>query len=133
MRLLVTGGAGFTSAASSLNGQLLGGRDVVVIDNLQEGHRAAVSVNTPHSSWATTADRLLLDRVFAEQPFDAMLHLAAETTVATSVSDPAIYFGEQQHRQWPAPARGHAPARRVNWLVFSSTATRPTANRSQCR
>ena len=118
MRLLVTGGAGYIGSVV-VEQAVAGGHDVVVIDNLQEGHRAAVC---KHAAFVlgNYGDRMLLDRVFAEQPFDAVLHLAAETTVATSVSDPAIYFENNTvnglHLLEAMRQYG------VNRLVFSSTA-----------
>jgi UDP-glucose 4-epimerase len=64
---------------------------VVVIDNLQEGHRAAVAPGAAFVE-GDIGDRALLDRVFSERQFHAVLHLAAEASVALSVSDPALYF-----------------------------------------
>ncbi len=90
MRLLVTGGAGYIGSVV-VERALARGHQVVVIDNLQEGHAAAVPPEC-RLVRADYGDRAVLTRIFSEVAVEAVVHLAAETTVATSVSDPAIYF-----------------------------------------
>ena len=69
---------------------------------------------------ADYGDAAALDGVFRDQPIDAVVHLAAETTVATSVSDPAIYF---KNNTVNGVALLEAMRRHgVMRLVFSSTA-----------
>lgn len=118
MRLLVTGGAGYIGSIV-VEQALAGGHEVVVIDNLQEGHRAAVGDGAALVE-GNYGDAALLNRVFAQHSFDAVLHLAAETTVATSVSDPAIYFENNTVNGLTLleAMRKHG----VHRLVFSSTA-----------
>ncbi len=89
MKLLVTGGAGYIG--SIVAKQLLGsGHEVVVLDNLERGHREAV----PEGARLVEAD--LLDRPAVEQivaeGFDGVLHFAALALVAESVSHPERYY-----------------------------------------
>jgi len=90
MTLLVTGGAGYIGSVV-VERALARGHRIIVLDNLQEGHAAAVPPEC-RLVQADYGDRGVLARIFGEESIDAVVHLAAETTVATSVSDPAIYF-----------------------------------------
>jgi UDP-glucose 4-epimerase len=89
MKLLVTGGAGYIG--SIVAGQLLAaGHEVVVFDNLQQGHRVAV----PQDAQLVVAD--LLDRDAVEDVvgggFDGVLHFAALALVGESVAHPERYY-----------------------------------------
>ncbi len=89
MKLLVTGGAGYIG--SIVAGQLLAtGHEVVVFDNLQQGHRVAV----PPDAQLVVAD--LLDRDALEQVvgggLDGVLHFAALALVGESVAHPERYY-----------------------------------------
>src|SRR3954469_21479034 len=89
MRVLVTGGAGYVGshAAKQLTKS---GHEVVIMDNLSEGHRPAAG-NLPFVS----ADLLDRDRVAAalkEHKIEAVMHFAAFAYVGVSVKDPAIYY-----------------------------------------
>jgi UDP-glucose 4-epimerase len=87
--LLVTGGAGYIGSivASHL---LAAEHEVVVLDNLRQGHRDAV----PPGATLVVAD--LLDRDALDdtlgQGFDGVLHFAALALVAESVSHPERYY-----------------------------------------
>ena len=95
-RMLITGGAGFIGCNAA---RFFGERNwnVTVLDNLsrpgadknllwlQEGTKfdfAQVDVR----------DRPAVDRVIAEGRFDAVIHLAAQVAVTTSVVDPGLDF-----------------------------------------
>ena len=89
MKLLVTGGAGYIG--SIVAGRLLAaGHEVVVFDNLQQGHREAV----PADATLVVAD--LLDRDAIEDVvsggFDGVLHFAALALVGESVAHPERYY-----------------------------------------
>jgi UDP-glucose 4-epimerase len=89
MRLLVTGGAGYIG--SIVSGQLLeAGHEVVVLDNLRNGHRSAV---VPR---AELAELDLLDAegvaALCAQGFDGALHFAALALVPESVAHPEAYY-----------------------------------------
>ena len=118
MTLLVTGGAGYIGSVV-VERALARGHRIVVIDNLQEGHAAAVPPEC-RLVQADYGDAAALDAIFAAEAIDAVVHLAAETTVATSVSDPAIYFQNNTVNGVTLldAMRRHGVMR----LVFSSTA-----------
>ncbi|HEY0833996.1 MAG TPA: UDP-glucose 4-epimerase GalE [Azospirillum sp.] len=88
--VLVTGGAGYVG--SHCVAELLGrGHRVVVIDNLSQGHRAAVPAGAAFVH-ADLADAGALARVFSHWRFDAVLHLAARALVGESMRDPHAYL-----------------------------------------
>jgi UDP-glucose 4-epimerase len=89
MKLLVTGGAGYIGSVVSR--QLLDdGHEVVVFDNLERGHRAAVA---PRAR-LVQADLRDADAVRAvvSEGFDGVLHFAALALVGESVSHPERYY-----------------------------------------
>ncbi len=117
MKLLVTGGAGYIG--SIVGRQLIdAGHELVVLDNLERGHRAAV----PPGVRLVVAD--LRDRDATgealEEGFDGVLHFAALSLVGESVSDPGLYYrtnvGGTLNLLDAMVAAG------VRRLVFSSTA-----------
>lgn len=118
MTLLVTGGAGYIGSVV-VERALARGHRIVVVDNLQEGHAAAVPPEC-RLVVADFGDPAVLDSVFRSEPIDAVIHMAAETTVATSVSDPAIYFRNNTVNGFTLleAMRAHGVTR----MVFSSTA-----------
>lgn len=90
MRLLVTGGAGYIGSIC-VEILLEQGHEIVVIDNLQEGHREAVLPEAVFYE-GDFGDRVLLERIFRGHQIDAVIHFAAETTIEFSMTDPGIYF-----------------------------------------
>jgi UDP-glucose 4-epimerase len=90
MAILVTGGAGYIG---SICVEELIKQDfkVIVIDNLQEGHREAVS---PEAELIVgdIGDRFLLDRLFQDFEIATVMHFAAEATVELSLKDPQLFF-----------------------------------------
>jgi UDP-glucose 4-epimerase len=118
MRLLVTGGAGYIgSIVAEL--AVAGGHDVVVIDDLRAGNRAAVPPACPFVA-GSIGDPLALARCFDLGPFDAVLHLAAEAAIEASVTDPAVYF--RANLAEGLTLLDAMRAHRVTRMVFSSTA-----------
>lgn len=91
MAVLVTGGAGYIGSVvvEALRER---GEDVVVLDNLSRGHRAAVDSSIPFYL-GNVGDSALARRVAREHPLDACLHFAAFAYVGESMSAPAVYFG----------------------------------------
>lgn len=90
MNLLVTGGAGYIGSVCVE--KLVEQRHyVVVVDNLQEGHREAV-VPGAMLYEGDFGERKLLRRIFEKHQIDGVVHFAAETTVAFSMTDPGLYF-----------------------------------------
>jgi UDP-glucose 4-epimerase len=118
MNILVTGGAGYIG--SVLTEELVGqGHQVVVLDNLQQGHRTAV---VPEATLieADLSDRKALENVFSHHCIEAVMHLAADTSVEQSMAEPGRFF-------WNNVACGIHLLEcmlkyRVKRLVFSSSA-----------
>ena len=92
MRVLVTGGAGYVGSVS-VERLLASGHDVVVLDSLVTGHRAAVA-DGARLVQGTLRDRETLERLLREERIDAVLHCAARSLVGQSVAEPALYYGE---------------------------------------
>jgi UDP-glucose-4-epimerase GalE len=89
MRILVTGGAGYVgSHAAKLLAE--SGHDVVIVDNLAEGHRAAVG-KLPLVT-ADLLDREAITEVLKKHRIEAVMHFAAFAYVGVSVREPAKYY-----------------------------------------
>jgi UDP-glucose 4-epimerase len=92
MRVLVTGGAGYIGSVV-VEELIREGDQVTVLDNLYQGHRAAVH---PQAEFvlADLADAGVVNDLFARQSFDAVMHFAANSLVGESVQDPLKYVGD---------------------------------------
>jgi UDP-glucose 4-epimerase len=91
-RYLVTGGAGYVGSHTVL-ALLDRGDEVVVLDDLSKGHRAAVPAAARLVAGRCT-DPDALQAAFALGPFDAVLHFAALSLVGDSMREPLRYIGE---------------------------------------
>ena len=89
---LVTGGAGFVGS-HVVAALLARGDQVTVLDNLTQGHRAAVLPPARLIVMDLTDHKKLAD-VFAAQRFDAVLHFAALSLVGQSMREPLRYCRE---------------------------------------
>ena len=92
MRVLVTGGAGYIG--STVARQLVEtGNEVIVLDNLSQGHRAAV----PEEATFVHGDlqnRDLIDRTLADHEPEAIMHFASRTLVGESMEEPLLYLDD---------------------------------------
>ncbi len=88
-RYLVTGGAGYVGSHLVL-ALLDRGDQVVVLDDLRQGHRAAVPAGA-ELVVADLADRRRLAEVFAAWRFEAVFHFAALSLVGESMREPLRY------------------------------------------
>lgn len=90
MSILVLGGAGYigSHAVYQLANQ---GMDVVVVDNLQTGHKEAIH---PKASFyeGDLRDKEFLSGVFEKEEITQVLHFAANSLVGESVEQPLKYF-----------------------------------------
>jgi len=89
MRILVVGGAGYIGSHMV---KLLGreGFEVTVLDNLSTGYRDAVTCG--ELVVGDIADRHMLDKLFARNQFDGVMHFAAYIQVGDSVQRPEKYY-----------------------------------------
>ncbi len=90
MSVLVTGGAGYIGSvtAEALRAR---GREVVVLDDLSTGHRAAVLEGVSFTR-GSAGDAALLGDILRRHGITAVMHFAARSIVADSVADPALYW-----------------------------------------
>ncbi|MBF8267679.1 MAG: UDP-glucose-4-epimerase [Dehalococcoidia bacterium] len=90
MKVLVTGGAGYIGSVTARR-LLAEGHGVVVLDNLSQGHREGVPEGA-ELVVGDVCDAAVLDKVFAQGDFDAVMHFAADSVVSSSMTDPQRYF-----------------------------------------
>ena len=90
MKILVTGGAGYIGSIC-VEEMLNRGNEIGVLDNLTEGHRAAVD---PRAAFyqADLSDREAVARAIGEFAPEAVMHFAANALVGESMTDPSKYF-----------------------------------------
>jgi UDP-glucose 4-epimerase len=90
MKILVTGGAGYVGSfvTETLIEQ---GHQPIVLDNLQQGHRKAIPPGAEFVS-GDIRDTQVLNEIFQRSRIDAVMHLAGETVVEFSMTDPKRYF-----------------------------------------
>ncbi|GIP57426.1 UDP-glucose 4-epimerase GalE [Paenibacillus sp. FSL W8-0186] len=117
MAILVTGGAGYIG--SHTVAELLDrGKDVVVLDNLQSGHREALLGGKLYEG--DLRDKALLAKLFAENEIEAVIHFAANSLVGESMQKPVKYYDNNVYGTLCLlEAMDAANVRRI---VFSSTA-----------
>ena len=118
MRTLVTGGAGYVGAVS-VEALLAAGHEVVVLDDLTTGHRAAVPDGATFRE-GTYTDQAAMTDLLRARSIDAILHCAARSIVGESIVNPARYY-----RDNVAGGIALLEAARdagVGRIVFSSTA-----------
>ena len=91
MSVLVLGGAGYIGS-HTVDRLVDQGQDVVVVDSLVTGHRAAINDKAKFYQ-GDLADQDFMRKVFTENPeIDAVIHFAAYSLVAESMKKPLKYF-----------------------------------------
>jgi len=117
MAVLVTGGAGYIG--SHMVAELLeNGYETVVIDNLSTGNREAVQCENFYKGDIRNSDDL--DRVFSENSIDSVIHFAASSLVAESMSNPLKYYNNNVYGT--SVLLDSMKKYGVENIVFSSTA-----------
>jgi UDP-glucose 4-epimerase len=89
MEILITGGAGFIGSHILAQLQRRRDMDVVVFDNLSSGSKEHVPAGMELVE-GDVCDEAAVDALFAAHHFDAVIHLAAQTMVPTSVEQPVL-------------------------------------------
>lgn len=90
MKVLVAGGAGYIGS-HCVRQLLAAGHEPVVVDNLVYGHRAAVPAGVGFYE-ANLADVAALEKIFAAEHVDLVMHFAAYAYVGESVASPLKYY-----------------------------------------
>jgi UDP-glucose 4-epimerase len=90
MKVLVAGGAGYIGSVTT---EMLcnAGHDVVVFDNLERGHRAAIDPRAGFVQGDLRNKDEIKNAMLAERP-DAVIHFAAYIEVGESMRDPMPFF-----------------------------------------
>jgi UDP-glucose 4-epimerase len=90
MKIFVVGGAGYIGSVCA---ELLldEGHEVVICDNLTEGHRRALDSRAKFIQ-GDLSDRTQIQAALSKAPPDAVMHFAANALVGESMRDPSKYF-----------------------------------------
>lgn len=118
MAILVLGGAGYIG--SHAVDQLVNkGYEVVVVDSLFTGHKAAVHEKAKFYE-GDIRDKVFLNNVFEQEAIDGVMHFAAFSLVGESVEKPLKYFNNNVYGMQVLleVMKDHD----VKHIVFSSTA-----------
>ncbi|WP_028544833.1 UDP-glucose 4-epimerase GalE [Paenibacillus taiwanensis] len=89
MAVLVTGGAGYIGSHTVAE-LIARGEEVVIVDNLETGHREAVTAGTLEIG--DIRDKAFLNEVFTKHSIDAVIHFAAYSLVGESMVKPGKYY-----------------------------------------
>ena len=118
MAILVCGGAGYIGS-HAVHALIEKGEQVVIVDNLQTGHRGALNPAAKFYE-GDIRDAAVLDKIFTENKIEAVIHFAANSLVGESMEKPLLYFNNNVYGM---QVLLEAMVRHgVDKLVFSSTA-----------
>ncbi len=118
MRIAITGAAGYIGSVACQT--LLGsGAEILALDNLQRGHRAAISPDVEFHRVDVTDEAGLTAALSGFRP-DAVFHFAALTIAPESVRQPEVYW--QVNTAGTLSLLNAMRAADIGRLVFSSTA-----------
>lgn len=92
MKVLVTGGAGYIGSVA-VRELVREGYEVVVLDNLSQGHRAAVDPDAFFVE-GDLRDREFVNHIVAEHEPEAIMHFASKSLVGESMEKPFLYLDE---------------------------------------
>lgn len=119
MKILVTGGAGYIGSITAAE-LIQAGHEVVVFDNLYQGHAAAVHPEAIFMQ-GDLADRDAVAHLFAEhRGIDGIMHFASFTLVGESMEQPLKYLRDNLVNA--ANLLEQAIAHGVRRFILSSTA-----------
>lgn len=117
MAILVCGGAGYIG--SHMVAELLEkGNEVVILDNLEKGHKDALLGGKLYIG--DLRDKDILNKIFTENKIEAVIDFAAYSLVGESMTEPLKYFNNNVYGtiNLLEAMKEH----NVKYIVFSSTA-----------
>ena len=118
-KILVTGGAGYIGSIATAE-LVQAGYDVIVYDNLYQGHAGAVHPDAQFVQ-GDLADRAALARLFTDHPdFYGIMHFASFTLVGESMEKPLLYLRDNLVNA--SNLLEQAAATGVGRFILSSTA-----------
>lgn len=91
MNIFVTGGAGYIGSHVA-NLLVQNNHKVVVFDNLEEGHKAAVNKKALFIE-GDLKNKKQIDKAIKENQIDAVIHFASYIIVSESMKNPEKYYG----------------------------------------
>ena len=118
MAILVCGGAGYIGS-HAVHALVEKGEQVVIVDNLQTGHRGALNPAAKFYE-GDIRDASVLDKIFTENKIEAVIHFAANSLVGESMEKPLLYFNNNVYGM-QVLLEGMVK-HGVDKIVFSSTA-----------
>ncbi len=118
MSVLVLGGAGYIGSHTVYE-LIDAGRDVVIVDNLLTGFKAAVHPKAKFYE-ADIRDRKAMDEIFEKENIEGVIHFAACSQVGESMSQPLKYYDNNLYGTMVLLQS--MVAHGVDKIVFSSTA-----------
>jgi len=118
LKILVCGGAGYIGSHTVY--ELLNhGYQVVIIDNLQTGHKEAIHPDATFYQ-GDIRDKDFLNVVFKKEQIEAAIHFAANSLVGESMSDPYKYY--ENNVYGTLVLLDALKENNIKKIVFSSTA-----------
>ncbi len=118
MAILVLGGAGYIGSHTVY--ELIDkGEDVVIVDNLETGHREAVHEKARFYE-GDIRNRSFIDSVFEKEEIEAVIHFAANSLVGESMTNPLKYY--DNNLCGTKVLLESMVAHGIDKIVFSSTA-----------
>lgn len=90
MKILVVGGAGYIGS-HAVKQLIENGDEVIVIDNLETGHRESIPQNVPFYQ-VDIRNKEELKAVLEKENVDGVIHFAANSLVGESMTNPLKYY-----------------------------------------
>ena len=90
MSVLICGGAGYIGS-HNVRAFTAHGEDVIVVDNLETGHKASIPEGIKFYE-GDIRNSEVLDKIFTENKIEAVVHFCAYSLVGESVDKPLKYF-----------------------------------------
>lgn len=118
MAILVCGGAGYVGS-HAVHELIQQNEDVVIVDNLQTGHKQAIHPQAKFYQ-GDIRDAVILDKIFTENKIDAIIHFAANSLVGESMVEPLKYFNNNVYGM--QVLLESMVKHKIDKIVFSSTA-----------